>query len=67
MCVSAAPAHPRCLSAWSSPRTASSGSGHPSATPLLLTALSLMLQEGEDKAFLIQKLHSVCRYKHRRS
>lgn len=36
-----------------------------SATPLLLTALSLMLQEGEDKIFLIEKLH--CVYKQRQT
>ncbi|XP_066188311.1 transmembrane channel-like protein 6 isoform X2 [Sylvia atricapilla] len=40
---------------------------HPIATPLLLTALSLMLQEGEDKLFLTQKLHSVYEQRHRRS
>lgn len=27
--------------------------------PWLLTAMSLLLQEGQDKIFLIQKLHSV--------
>lgn len=39
----------------------------PSGTPVLLTALSLMLQEGKDKVFLIQKLQSVYEQRHRRS
>lgn len=42
----------------SSPDSAAT-SGMQEHIPWLLTAMSLLLQEGQDKIFLIQKLHSV--------
>lgn len=64
--VSTAPAHPHCFTGCCSPRDCQCGlwpqQGRHSATP----GLSLMLQEGEDKLFLMQKLRSVYEQRGRR-